>query len=257
MSLASLQSDISAFLLRGEPAADAHVLGDRKAGPRGRLRIYATAYRLRLLEALETDYPGLRAWLGADAFRDMGLAYLDRHPSRHPSIRWFGAHLPRFLSETAPYTNKPLLADLARFEWSQSEVFDDRDSPVTDGAELATLPPEQWPGLTFHLIPARRRLRLRADIPALWQALTGEAEAPPATPAATGWLLWRANLQIRWRSLGDDEAWALEAAAHRSPFSELCEGLCRWHPPEQAPAAAVGFLKRWLEDGLVREIVTG
>ncbi len=233
------------------------MLGDRKASPRRRLQIYGTAYRLRLLEALETDYPGLRARLGADAFRDMGLAYLDRHPSRHPSIRWFGAHLPRFLSETAPYANERLLADLARFEWSQSEVFDGRDSPVTDGAELATLPPEQWPGLTFHLIPAHRRLRLRADIPPLWQALTEETQAPLATSAATGWLLWRADLEIRWRSLGDDEVWALESVADGARFSALCEGLCRWHPPEQAPAAAVGFLKRWLEDGLVQEIIAG
>ena len=255
--LQAIQSDISGFLREDLTAAEAHIVGDAKGTARRRLLIYATAYRLRLLDALETDYPGVRARLGEDAFRRMGLAYIERHPSTHPSIRWFGARVPDFLEDTDAYADDPRLAELARFEWTQSEVFDDTNAEVTDGAELAGLAPEEWPVLRFRLIPAQRRLRLHADIPPLWQTLTEGVKSSPGSEASAEWLLWRADLDIRWRSLGMDEAWALDAVAGGAPFSDLCEGLCQWHPPEQAPTAAIAMLKRWLEDGLIHQIVSG
>ncbi|WP_163367521.1 HvfC/BufC N-terminal domain-containing protein, partial [Klebsiella aerogenes] len=85
------------------------------AGPG--LQVYRHAYRARLAEALADNYTVLARALGDEAFDALAQAYLAAHPSRHPSIRWFGAALADFMAvagdELVPH---PGLVDLARMD---------------------------------------------------------------------------------------------------------------------------------------------
>ena len=74
----------------------ARVVSSAKTSASRRLAIYYDAYRLRLLEALDSNYPILHSWMGDDEFEKLGLAYLDAHPSTHFSIRYFGHRLSEF-----------------------------------------------------------------------------------------------------------------------------------------------------------------
>jgi hypothetical protein len=47
------------------------------------------------------------------------------------------------------------------------------------------------------------------------------------------------------------EAEALEAAREGQSFGELCALLCAQFGAEQAPATAAGFLRDWVESGLL------
>jgi len=249
-TLRETQQRFQAYVLgrRSSPARE--VAGDRSAGRRRRMDIYAEAYRLRLIEALSVDYPALHRHLGEQPFQELCRGYIDACPSRHPSIRWFGASLARFLAEHAPWAGSPYLAELAAFEWLQSAVFDASDADVVGVDDLAAIPAARWPALTVRLHPAVRLARYRFNIPQLWQTtMNGAASAPAAAP--TVWVLWRRELDIHWRSTTDDEHWMLERASAGESFSDLCEGLCRWHEPDHAAVRAVELLKRWLVDGLV------
>src|SRR5262249_9518821 len=75
---------------------------------RARLAVYAQAYIARIAGVLAADYPKLQAWLGPGAFAALVAPYLRAYPTRHPSLREAGAHLPAFLDGAA--------ADLARLE---------------------------------------------------------------------------------------------------------------------------------------------
>ena len=91
----------------------------------------------------------------------MARAYIAAHPSRHPSVRWFGEDLADFLGRTPPYSRTPAAAEMARFEWALGEAFDSPDvAPVTAEALMA-LPPEAWETLSFTALPSLRRLALR------------------------------------------------------------------------------------------------
>ena len=88
------------------------------------LDVYRDGYALRLIEVLTTDYPGLMAMAGPADFDHMARAYIAAHPSRHPSVRWFGKDVADFLSRTPPYSRTPAAAEMARFEWALGEAFD-------------------------------------------------------------------------------------------------------------------------------------
>src|SRR4051794_28667456 len=62
-----------------------------------RLDIYRRQYWLRMLAALEEDFPGLRLVVGVRAFRKLAAAYVEACPSRSFTLRDFGRGLPEWL----------------------------------------------------------------------------------------------------------------------------------------------------------------
>lgn len=256
-SLSKLQSEFQSFLLGRGGDIERLTVGSEELPARQRLGIYADAYRLRLLEALGEDYPGVHGMIGDDAFEALGTAYIDACPSDHPSVRWFGRRLPAFLRDTPPYSEQPVLAEMACFEWAQGEVIDAADSPAAGAADLGALAPETWPGMRIEFQNAVRRLDLAWNVPVLWQAVDEEHESPPAPESSdppVGWLLWRRDLKVHWRSLDPDERYALDAAREGLTFGEICEGLLARTHDDQVPLRAAGYLKRWLTDELVAGI---
>ena len=264
--LASLQSDFQSFLLRREEGLLDRVSGTAKVDAQTRLAIYYDAYRLRLLEALDANYPVLHAWSGDDEFEQLGLAYLDAHPSRHFSIRYFGHRLPEFLGSEA-YRNRPCLAEMAALEWALSEAFDAADDEIMRIEDMAGIPPYAWPGMRFRLHASLRRLNLRWNVPAIWKAIkqnidaeesgtepTTDVPAPTAEEYPRSWLIWRQKLKTYFRSLPVDEAWAIDTAVAGGTFAEICEGLSEWIDAQNVAAHAAGLLKRWLSDGMLGEI---
>ena len=214
------------------------------------LGIYRDAYGLRLVEALGQDFPVLAALLGEDGFDRAARAYLAAHPSRAFTVRELGRRLPGFLADTAPWAVDRAVIDVARFEWALREVFDDAETEPLDFASVAATAPEDWPALRFHPVAALRRLAAGADVPAFWLAVEADATAAgrPADDApATEWVVWRNDLLREFRSMPEDEAWMFDAMAAETPFAALCEGMCRWHPPEQAAPRAAGLLRAWID----------
>jgi hypothetical protein len=201
---------------------------------------------------LRNNYPVLHRVLGDEAFRELTLDYLAEHPSRRPSIRWFGDLLPAWMASHDHALPHPALADLATMEWTLGLSFDAADAaPVTFG-ELAALPAEDWPEARFAAHPSARLLALRWAVEPIWRALTDDEEAASEEPQAHGHtlLVWRQGLETRWRSLEPDEAAALGACFAGEPFAALCESATAAQA-DAAPAWVAGALRRWVDDGLL------
>lgn len=256
-SLADLQRRTQAHVLdphdAGKPAIEAAVASARGVGADRRLAVYTDAYRLRLLEILGEDYRALAAWLGTDAFNELGIAYIGAHPSDTRSVRWFGRHLGDLLGRHAP--EQPLLAELARFEWARGLAFDAADAEPLEMGEIAAVPGESWPRLAFQLAASVQRLDLRFNVPAMFPALLSD-QHPEAVEAAApiAWMLWRHELVVQWRALDPDEAPALDAIASGAGFGHVCELLTVIHGNDEGNNAALraaSMLKRWISDGLI------
>lgn len=252
-----LQREFQTYLL--DPAADAvkhRIVGTEKVSAEVRLGIYADAYRLRLLEALATDFPAVQALAGADQFDRLGRAYIDAHPSSHFSLRWFARDLERFLRQTPPYREHPELAELAAFEWAMTLVFDAPDRALLTVADMAAIPAESWAGLRLAPHPAVQRLDLHWNVPIFWKAVDAdqEPEALQRSEVPIAWVLWRQELKTYFRSLAVDEAYALDAVRAGRTFADICQGLCEWLDEAHVAVHAAGLLKRWIMDGLIHKI---
>ena len=254
-ALLKLEEDFKDCMLTETFDMRGQVVGTARAGAEERVKVYVEGYRLRLLEVLQDNFPGLHGHVGDDEFDRLGRAYIDAHPSAHPSVRWFSKHMAEFLRSTVPYDTHPYLAEMAAFEWVQGLVFDAADMEALDMDALAKIPAEDWARVRFQFHPSVQRLDLKSNMPKFWQALDSETQPPEiSSDEPASWLFWRSELNTRWRSLSKDEAWMLDAAREGAEFGGLCEGLCQWHATEAVALQAASYLKLWLSDGLITDI---
>jgi hypothetical protein len=249
----TLENDFQSFLLTGTAGIEKRIVGTARVPIATRLAIYGNAYRSRLAETLAAHYPALVALMGAADFDKLCGAYIDVHESHFASIRYYGGELATFLATHAHLKSKPALSELARWEWAMTEVFDAADAAPIDAQALGEVAPEAWAALKFDLHPSLRRLDLHWNAPPLWKALTDNRSAPEAASQhdALAWLLWRRELQIYFRPLARAEAQALDAARAGQSFGALCVLLCASFGEDEAPARAAGYLREWVESGLI------
>lgn len=250
-ALAGLQGRLQRAVLEDRPQLAEAVAGGTLP-PEQRVGIYARAYRSRLLEALEGDYPALRALLGAQDYARLALAYVEATPPDHHSIRWYGRRLPAFLAGCEP--DRPWLAALAAFEWTMGETFDAAEAEPLAAGALEGVPAERWPQARLEFHPSLRSLALPAEVPALWRAaLAGQLspERPSAQAPPVPWLLWRREGTPLYRSAGPEEHAMLEALRAGGALAEGCEALAGHLAEAQVPLRAATLLRTWIEEGLV------
>ena len=221
----------------------------------GLLRIYQQAYPARLIAALRDNFGVLPQVLGDEAFDALALAYIEAHPSRHPSIRWFGDRLPEFMATRDDLVPHPAIIDLARMEWALRGAFDAADAAVLGVAALAELPAEAWPALVFEPLPSVQWLVLAWNVEPVWRALQNTApddvpELPEPQAHAHHLLVWRQGLETRWRSLDTGAARLLHGALQGETFGALCAMAADEVGDAQAAHHAADALRVWLADGL-------
>jgi hypothetical protein len=251
--LPQIQGDFQSYLLRGDATIEAHVVGTERVPIATRLSIYGDGYRARLGEALQANFPVLSELLGEVDFETLATAYVRSHDSPFFSIRYYGNGLADFLATDPEYAGAAVLAEIARWEWAMTEVFDAADADSVGVSDLASVAPEEWAELRFGLHPSVRRLTLSWNAPQIWNAVSDGAEPPEVvfSPEPVQWLLWRHELRTYFRSLHPGEAEALEAVREGESFGDLCGLLCARFDEAEAPAKAAGFLRDWVESGLL------
>jgi hypothetical protein len=255
-ALAALQTRFQAGLLAADPEGDDAAALQRHIRPGGigvhrRLAIYHHAYRARLADALADTFSHTATYLGEDWFDRDARAYIETHPSTHPSLRDYGAGFAAWLTQRYPDDGD--IGELAALGWALRHAFDGTDATPLSAADLAAVPGDAWQDVQLQLHPTVERLLLRHNTLALWQALDQDQAPPPAQRLSQclPLLVWRRELQPHFRSLGAMEATAIDALQQGLRFGAVCEGLSRLQP-ERSTAEDIGvLLRRWVDEGLL------
>lgn len=255
--LLTIQNQFQNYLLNDEANFKNLIISTEKVSAETRLAIYHNAYRLRLIEALESNYPVLNMYLGTDIFEKIASEYIDQYPSYYRSIRWFGDCLATFLNGHQEYQSFPYLSELAAFEWMQTLVFDAADSAILQIEEMTKIPPASWMTMRLRPHPSLHKINLSWNIVAIWQAITENETLPEPVESSSPvpWILWRRDFMNRFSSLPEDESWALDMILKDCSFGEICEGLCQWVSEDEAGPHAAALLKVWIQSGLLAEVI--
>jgi hypothetical protein len=215
--------------------------------------VYRNAYWARLVEVLGHDFPGLKALMGDEAFDRMARAYIARHPSRHPSVRWAGRSLPEFLAAEPPYRADPWLADMARFDWALAFAFDAAEAPAASLADLAGVPPEFWGGIRLRCHPTLDAFTVSTPVDEAQPRLIGNVEVviDRAARCDRAIMAWRMGDDVKFRAVDRLEFAALRSMQDGATFGDMCELVAREIDPDEAPLRAAQILQGWLEWGIV------
>ena len=222
-----------------------------------RLGIYASAYRLRLIETIETDHEILGIYLGDELFDKMAQEYINDHPSSYRSLRHFCDALPPFLQDDTFFSQYPILSHIAAFERRLLNAFDAEEQPRASFTELEQLPPEYWPQSQFRFHSSVQIFKCHSNAVESWQALKNQQTPPqPDYSIACAWLLWRgAERLTEFISLTEYQLALLEGFLKGRTLAQQCELMLDYFDEEQAPIKVLQAIRAWFEMGIIRAIV--
>ena len=234
----------------------AQVRGNARESAATMFGVYRNAYWARLVECLGVDFPGLKILAGDQAFDRLARAYIARHPSQHPSVRWAGRHLAAFLAAEAPYRDDPWFADMARFDWALAFSFDAPDASAAGLADLANVPPEFWGSVRLAFHPTLDAFRIATPVDEARPRLLEDADIvlDRAARCERAIMTWRMEHDVKFRAIDPLEHAALLAMQDGATFGDMCELVAHDMDAEQAPLRAAQILRGWLEWGIVARV---
>lgn len=209
-----------------------------------RVGVYQGMYLLRMIEALEGDYPAVAHLLGDDEFAALVTRYVAAHPSVSYTFNRLGRGFPEFLRESKGIRKRAFAADLARLELAITEVFDAPQSPAWPAEEIARIPQDAWVEAVFHPIAAFRLGSFGHPVNPYLQSVKDDNHEHPAIARKATWVaVWRKNYEV----------WRLDLS---KPAFELLNALAKGRPFGKAVTAATKGLQgnfgeqlfRWLRD---------
>ena len=256
-ALHELQHSFMAFLQSRTGDVAQFVIGDETLDVATRLEIYRNAYSIRLTKSIETDHPVLGNYLGDELFERMARGYISQCPSGFTSLRDFGNSLPDYLARIEPFSDNPILAEIALFERQLLFSFDAADAARARSQDLQSMAPESWPEMRVELHPSVCVFPAHWNSVASWQAMK-EGNPPPmeAQGELHNWVLWRGIDRLtQFRKLSAQGAAMFTGLAQGKTFSEVCEELLAIVAQDQISSVAAEHLLQWVEAGIVSRVL--
>jgi hypothetical protein len=215
--------------------ASTHVLGSERLSAAARLGIYAQAYRQRLFECLQLEYPMLAELAGPTAFALFAQGYIAAHPSHSYTLYDYGAGFADYLERARPSgpadAVEAIPAALARIERARAEVLRahgverlGRDATF-DPIVTALCGPRLWRPDSVRL------LALPFDFTATLAAIARREAPPLPVPAKTLLAVARANYRVDCHRLEPwQHAWlkALPASCEPVPLAAVDPRVAAW-----------------------------
>ncbi len=234
------------------------VIGQTAEVPREeRLSIYGTAYFLRILGALASNFSAVKNTAGEKAFNQAARAYLVKFPSKYKSIDDIGAELPSFLRRRPLSKKYPFLSDLAALDWAAHRAFFADDEPAMDRKRLAGLSGRTWANAVFHLDPSTRLLDLSWPVADLWKddGLWPARRLRSLKPERQCALVFRrSDKKVRVRILEPAQYDVLDQLDRGHTFQKALLFISKKHFSKEATPPIGAWFEQWTADGLFSRI---
>ena len=225
------------------------------------MNVYADAYLLRLQDALCGIYPSLVYVLGKARFFDLVGDFLAVHPPSEASIKYVGRPLASYLRSDRPPllesdgVSNQLLADLAEFEWTTSDLIDCHNGPPSVSASaLTAIAASEWEHVRFSFTHCLRLVQTTYAVAPVTSAIDcGETPKRPAT-GDFHYLFYRQNEVVSFLELDRPEACCFNHLHQGDTFSAACAAAAQLAPDsnqEHLIPRLVNCLHQWLRVGLI------
>lgn len=229
------------------------ILPSQRLSPEQRIGVYHDMYMLRMVEALEFDYPGVAQLLGHVRFHRLVEGYVGAFPSRSYTLNRLGDHLPEYIAALDVMPRRALLADLARFELAITLAFDAAQSSTLSPEAILAVPAEAWAEARFRTIDALQLLRVDYPVDDYLQSIKQGGTRPPLRKATRWILVFRSELAVRRVALSKREWTMLEALREGLTLPDAVDRLSAFRPRISETELFTWF-REWTRMGLFSAI---
>ena len=220
-----------------------------------RVEIYHGMYLLRMVEALEADYPAVRHFLGHEAFEKLVADYVQAFPSRSYTLNRLGDHLPEFLEHGANREGAAFLVDLARYELAVTEAFDEEQSDVLSPEDVRAIPPDAWPAIRLRPVAAFRLLALRHRVAPQVEASRKGWESPSPRRRQTWIAVYRRDYSVSRLELTRPQHELLAALVAGRPLGEAIAAAALKLRVSRRESAIFRWFSTWVAEGMFSGVV--
>lgn len=247
------------FLAQADPATrrafDETFRGTPSLSAAARVNVYAESYYWRL-EGVLRDQFRVAAWACGDVdFHDLCTDYVLDRPSTSGDVRRVGEAFPAFVRAHPIAARVPGIDDVVAIEWSAVVAIDAPDVATMREEDLAAVPLSAWPTMRLFAAPGVAIHATRLPYASMWRARQAGEPSPSPAPAPASppqhVLVWRSGLEVFHRTALAAEARALAILVQGGAFADVCTAAADEEASPVEPAHVVGWLRRWLADGLV------
>ncbi|MFI5143648.1 MAG: putative DNA-binding domain-containing protein [Thermoanaerobaculales bacterium] len=219
-----------------------------------RVDIYHGMYLLRMVEALESDYPAVRHFLGEEAFEQFAAEYVQTFPSRSYTLNRLGDHVPEFFADDPDRADAAFLHDLSSAELAITEVFDEEETPVLTAEQAAKLPQHAWASARLRPIAALRLLALRYPVTAFFDAYKNDRSAPRPRRRASWLVVYRQKYSVLRLELSRTEHDLLAALIAGTPLGEAVAAAGLQLRASRREASVFRWFRTWIAEGMFAAI---
>lgn len=249
-----LHNDSVEQLLPFESAMDL-VLPSRTLSQEQRIEIYRTMYPLRMVEALEADYPTLARFMGED-FETLVMRYVEEYPSQSYTLNHLGKHLPAFLQNSTDYKNSELLHDIALMELAISDVIDEEEVEIFDSNDLTFLDEQTIENLVLEAVPAFRLQALSTNAVEYLSALDNDEDFPTENKQQSYAIVYRKDYSTDYVQLDDLEYTILKKIVDGEPLFQTLNTIPfdENSSLEELQNRVSQYFSNWVQYGIFRSI---
>jgi Putative DNA-binding domain len=232
------------------------VLPSRLLTPEERVGVYHGMYLIRMEEALAIDYPGLKHFLGEDAFWELVRDYVQVHPSRSYTLNRLGDHLPEFLESAGGVARRDFCADLARLELAVTEAFDEEETERLSDASIAAVSPEDWERAVLSSIAALRLVACRYNVNEYLDSLKADAHRHPRPRRKASWVVvFRSDYAVYRLDLTREAHDLLADLVAGVPLGKaVAAALLRGRRERPGEEELFRWFRQWIGHGLFRAV---
>jgi Putative DNA-binding domain len=239
------------------PAHQAHtvVLPSKTLTSFERLDIYREMYLLRMEEALSTDYPALKHFLGDEEFMRLVARYVEVYPSRSYTLNRLGDHLPEFVATLDDLPKRDFCYELARLELALTGVFDAPETAPLTPESVRAVPPDAWETARLKPIEAFRLLEFNYPVSRYLGFVDQENPAPRVARKRTWVVAYRRSYHVHRMDLMQPAHELLTALASGQTVGDAIVSVMtrKWRPAVKEKQLFEWF-RDWMAEGLFHAV---
>lgn len=217
------------------------------------LAIYQTSYRIRLKQAITTDYPCLAKAMPADDFNQLLDRYISTTPSTSYNLDFYPLNFWSFVRDH----HTVACSEIATLEGAIAAAFILPDSTPLNSSELSTLSPDELEHTHFKLRRASRLLQFHYNTEATLQAFRQNIPAPERSLQDHYLLIYRHNNEVQRHPL-DAVEYQLLCAIHKGDnFKTAIATVLKNNAAlneEQIASLIARWFPRWINHGYFQSL---